>query len=1106
MSRAWGLPRTSWPCRGLGTAFVCAAALLLLAGTASAVGPAKKQEGRSFFDVRLEPAELGQEARTTASMRAAQAGLLDSLGFHGVVDVDRLTGTPRVVARLDGFLTGPMEGGAEEVALGYVREHANAFGLDPGDIAALRLTRAYTDIDGTAHLRWVQTYDGIPALDNGLSASVTKDGRLVNVLGSPRRDLRLADVAPGLAAAAALGYSLQDAGARLAPSRVVGRAAAPTRDTRFAGGHRAGLVLFTGPRGVRLAWRVLAHAKPTQVFDYVVDAETGEVLRRSNLVDFAQARVFDYYPGAAAGGTAALKTLPADWVVGTNALNGPNAHAYLDVNSDNVAEEVGPTSTPPAGPIWDYGRTAIAPYAGSNCPALPSGCAWNHNLADSWVPNRNQTATQLFYYVNTFHDHLEAPPIGFNAAAGSFEGVDPLLAEADDGADGLQGEGVPDTSHRNNANMFTPPDGSSPRMQMYLFAPPSFPAVSGSDDSSVVYHEYTHGLSSRLVTDANGFQALNSAQAGAMGEGWSDWYAMDYLVGALLAPNAAVDGDVTLDRYVGRNLQLLRSEGLDCPVGSASASCPGKVLAGSGGYTYGDFGRIFGSPEVHADGEIWGQTLWDLRTAVGVPAARTLVTRAMELSPPEPSFLDMRNAILQADTVAGGARRNQIWQVFADRGMGYFASSVDSGDTAPIEDFLLPPAPGGPTGSLGGIVTNFDSGLPVAGARVGVAGHDSGFAGGLGADTGPAGDYAVSGIAAGSYPRVLATKPGYDRHVLDSVQIAAGARTTRNFTLRRDYASLAGGSTLAAYTGPNYSGFGCGPGAAFDQSLFTGWSTDVAGGPKSVTVRLPIPVNVIDFAIDPGAVCGDDDTASLGQFSIATSSDGVDFTPSAAGAFTAAHNHRLNRVPPSGGTAGVRFVRLTMHSPQGSGGSGAQYMDVSELEVYGLPLPPNTTLVSHPRKLTRKRTATFGFSSSLAGSTFQCHVDRNPFTACTTPTTVRSLTHGTHTFYVRARKDGAVDATAAKWTWRVDLKPPNTRILTAPPARFALRTARFTFRSSETRSTFQCSLDTRKFRACLARKIYRGLARGRHVLRVRAKDRAGNLDPTPARHVWRVGS
>jgi hypothetical protein len=1037
-------------------------------------------------------------------MRAAQATLLDSLGFHGVVDIDRLTGTPRVVARLDGFLTGPSAGEAKEVALGYVREHADVFGLDVSDFAALRLTRAYTDIGGTTHLRWVQTYEGIPALDNGLSASVTRDGRLVNVLGSPWRGLRLANVVPGLSAAAALEHSLHDAGAKLAPPRVLRRAAAPTRDTRFAGGHRAGLVFFTGPRGVRLAWRVLAHAKPTQVFDYVVDAETGEVLRRANLVDFAQARVFDYYPGAANGGAAALQVIDPWLASGATTLAGPSAHAYLDVNSDNVAEEVGPSSTSPA--TWDYPRTAFS-YGAGGCPAGPYHCAWNHTVAGSWGANKNQSATQLFYYVNTFHDHLAASPIGFNAAAGNFEGADPLLAEADDGAAGPGN--LPDASHRNNANMFTPPDGFSPRMQMYLFSPPSFPAVNGADDASVVYHEYTHGLSSRLVTDANGFQALSSAQAGAMGEGWSDWYAMDYLVGSGLSPDTTDEGDVTLDRYVGTSLGFLRTEGLDCPVGSLSSSCPGTSPAGSGGYTYGDFGRIFGFPEVHADGEIWGQTLWDLRTALAgldATAARRLVTRAMELSPPEPSFLDMRNAILQADTVAGGTFRDLIWQVFADRGMGYFASSVDSGDAAPVESFSLPPAPGGPTGSLGGTVTDFDSGSPIAGARVGVAGHDSGFAGGLGADTRAAGDYAVFGIPAGSYPRVLATKPGYDRQVLNSVPIAAGTRTTRNFMLRRDYASLAGGSAVVAHTGPNYSGFGCGPAAAFDQSFSTGWSTDIAGGPKSVTVRLPIPINIIDFAIDPGAVCGDDDTASLGQFSIATSPDGVNFTASAAGTFTAASNHQLNRVRPSGGTARVRFVRLTLHTSQSSAGAGAQFMDVSELEVYGLPLPPNTRLVSHPPKLTRKRTATFGFSSSLAGSTFRCRVDRNPFTVCTTPTTVRSLTHGLHTFYVRAGKDGAFDATAAKWTWRVDLRPPNTTILTAPPARFASRTARFTFRSSETGSTFQCKLDARAFRACSARKTYRGLTRGRHVLLVRAKDRAGNLDPTPARHVWRVGS
>ena len=63
-------------------------------------------------------------------------------------------------------------------------------------------------------------------------------------------------------------------------------------------------------------------------------------------------------------------------------------------------------------------------------------------------------------------------------------------------------------------------------------------------------------------------------------------------------------------------------------------ACPGTQGAGPGGYTYGDFGKIVGFPEVHADGEIWLETLWQIRQALGPATAETLVTRAMELSPP----------------------------------------------------------------------------------------------------------------------------------------------------------------------------------------------------------------------------------------------------------------------------------------------------------------------------------------------------------------------------------------------------------------------------------------------------------------------------------------
>ena len=105
---------------------------------------------------------------------------------------------------------------------------------------------------------------------------------------------------------------------------------------------------------------------------------------------------------------------------------------------------------------------------------------------------------------------------------------------------------------------------------------------------------------------------------------------------------------------------------------------------------------------MHADGEIWAETLWDLRTRLiadlgavdGVQAAERLVTGGMRLSPPEPSFLDMRNAILLADEAAGGTLRSAIWAVFAQRGMGYFASTTGADDAEPREDFAPPPGSG----------------------------------------------------------------------------------------------------------------------------------------------------------------------------------------------------------------------------------------------------------------------------------------------------------------------------------------------------------------------------------------------------------------------------
>ncbi len=66
------------------------------------------------------------------------------------------------------------------------------------------------------------------------------------------------------------------------------------------------------------------------------------------------------------------------------------------------------------------------------------------------------------------------------------------------------------------------------------------------------------------------------------------------------------------------------------------------------------------------------------------------------------------------------------------------------------------------------------------------------------------------------------------------------------------------------------------------------------------------------------------------------------------------------------------------------------------------------------------------------------------------------------------------------------------------------RTAKFRFVSSEAGSTFQCRLDKRKFKPCLSPKKYKRLKPGKHVFEVRAVDRAGNRDKTPATRRFRI--
>ena len=88
-----------------------------------------------------------------------------------------------------------------------------------------------------------------------------------------------------------------------------------------------------------------------------------------------------------------------------------------------------------------------------------------------------------------------------------------------------------------------------------------------------------------------------------------------------------------------------------------------------------------------------------------------------------------------------------------------------------------------------------------------------------------------------------------------------------------------------------------------------------------------------------------------------------------------------------------------------------------------------------------------------------------------------------------------------------DVTPPNTDILTGPANPTIETVATFTFEGTDNRPfdlTFQCALDGTAYNSCVSPQQFSDLTRGMHTLLVRARDAAGNWDPTPDSYTWQV--
>jgi hypothetical protein len=235
----------------------------------------------------------------------------------------------------------------------------------------------------------------------------------------------------------------------------------------------------------------------------------------------------------------------------------------------------------------------------------------------------------------------------------------------------------------------------------------------GTIDNQIVGHEWGHYISNRLISDANG---LNVNVSRGMGEGWADTHAMLMTVrpeDAQVASNATWNGVYPVASYatyallddnfyfgirrypystdMTKNPLTFKhiTDGVALPVGPPNA--------------FGADGAD--NSEVHNIGEVWASMLWEcyaslLRATQGGAPRYTFdqardkwkgyMVAAYKLTPPNPTFLEARDAMLAAALASSAADYADFLTAFAKRGAGTHAIAPDRymvDNSGLVEDF-----------------------------------------------------------------------------------------------------------------------------------------------------------------------------------------------------------------------------------------------------------------------------------------------------------------------------------------------------------------------------------------------------------------------------------
>ena len=377
-----------------------------------------------------------------------------------------------------------------------------------------------------------------------------------------------------------------------------------------------------------------------------------------------------------------------------------------------------------------------------------------------------------------------------------------------------------------------------------------------------------------------------------------------------------------------------------------------------------------------------------------------------------------------------------------------------------------------------------------------------------------------------TYPSITTTIPGTTTVIGGTTTVIGGTTTViggvtvtiPSGPVVASFDPLVGGvGTVVTISGSYLAGttdvfFGGTPAASFtvndDSTVTATVPLGASSGPISVATAAGTAASFLPFTFVPAPTFSSFSPAA-GSIGTVVSIVGADLTGATSVAFNGTDvtsflvndaGTLLTASVPEGAITGV----ISVTTPGGSTSSATAFV------VDGV--APTVLISSGPDDPSSSASASFVFAASDAGSgvaSVECQVDDGAFAACLSPLGLSDLSEGAHTFTVRATDyAGNTDVTPASYAWVVDTLAPTTTIDINPPNPSNDSTPTFTFTGADTPgsgvASFECQIDSDGFSACTTPDTLAALTDGSHTFDVRAIDKAGNTDVTPASYTWVV--